>query len=161
MRSTQRVPSVMRMIGRCVARCGRPGRVFPTLHAMWRGCMRFVSCRWMHAVTRRREVPGGHTRWRPRVAGKGPCPLQSFSGLLISLALLFTWAGVHAVVSPGERQGLVNLYIATNGPGWSYIEQGWHNHATVSVDPCDPPATRWTGVTCNGTTSITCVQLTL
>ncbi len=123
--------------------------------------MRFAGCRWMHAVTPRREVPGGPTSCRTRVAGKGPCPLQSFPAMVVTMGLLYACAGVHAVVSPGERQGLVNLYIATNGPGWTGITQGWHNHATVSVDPCDPPATRWTGITCNGTTSITYVHLSV
>jgi hypothetical protein len=96
--------------------------------------------------------------WRPRASGKLGRPPQSFLAMLISLGLLITSTGVYAVVSPGERQGLVNLYTATNGPGWTGITQGWHNHADASVDPCDPPATRWTGVTCNGTTSITCVR---
>jgi hypothetical protein len=75
------------------------------------------------------------------------------------MVLLFTiHPGAHAVVSPGERQGLVNLYIATGGPGWTAITHGWHNHANASVDPCDPPATVWTGVSCSGTTSITYVS---
>jgi hypothetical protein len=62
--------------------------------------------------------------------------------------------GARAKVTPGERQGLVNLYLATNGPGWTGFTQGWDNHANPSVDPCDPSTTVWTGVTCSGTTSI-------
>jgi hypothetical protein len=68
---------------------------------------------------------------------------------------LISLSGALAVVSPGQRQGLVNLYLATNGPGWTGITQGWHNHASAGVDPCDPPSAVWTGVTCGGTTSIT------
>jgi hypothetical protein len=130
--------------------------VLPTLYAMWHGCTRFVSGRRRHAVSPWRDVPGVHTSWQPRVSGKRCCPLQSLPAILAGL--LLTWTGGHAVVSPGERQGLVNLYTATNGTGWRGITQGWHNHANASVDPCDPPATRWTGITCNGTTSITCVH---
>jgi hypothetical protein len=76
---------------------------------------------------------------------------------LATHTLLFVHPGVRAVVSPGERQGLVNLYTATNGTGWMGITQGWHNHANASVDPCDPSSTVWTGLTCSGTTSITYV----
>ena len=75
------------------------------------------------------------------------CGSDSVRGLL-------ALPGAHAVVSAGERQGLVNLYLATNGPGWTGITVGWHNHANPSVDPCDPSTTVWTGVTCSGTTSI-------
>jgi hypothetical protein len=77
--------------------------------------------------------------------------------LLASVVMLFTPPGVSAVVSHGERRGLANLYTATNGTGWKGITRGWHNHADASVDPCDPPTTVWTGVTCSGVTSITYV----
>jgi hypothetical protein len=61
--------------------------------------------------------------------------------------------GVAALVSAGERQGLVNLYLATNGSGWSAVT-GWASHTNASVDPCTP--TPWTGVTCGpGGSSIT------
>lgn len=52
---------------------------------------------------------------------------------------------VHALVSPGERQGLVNLYLATNGSSWR-SKIGWSSYANASVDPCTP--TPWSGVTC-------------
>jgi hypothetical protein len=76
---------------------------------------------------------------------------------LLYAALGLVPPGARAKVSPGERQSLVNLYLATNGSGWADITQGWHNHANSSVDPCDPSTTVWTGVTCSGTTSITYV----
>jgi hypothetical protein len=154
---TRHVVSVTQLCGRCVVHCGRVGRVFPTLHAMWRGYTQIVSCKRRLAVTRRRDVPGVHTSWQPRVSGKRRHSPKSFPAMLINLGLLFTWAGVHAVVSPGERQGLVNLYTGTNGPGWTGITQGWHNHTNASVDPCDPPETVWSGLICNGATSIKCV----
>jgi hypothetical protein len=63
---------------------------------------------------------------------------------------------VGAVVSPGERQGLVNLFLATNGPSW--ISPGaWRSYTNLSIDPCGV-TTPWSGVTCNGVkTSIMCV----
>ncbi len=54
--------------------------------------------------------------------------------------------GVYAAVSPGERQGLVNVYLATNGAGWN-IQTGWSNYTNASVDPCTP--TPWAGVSCD------------
>ncbi len=85
--------------------------------------------------------------------------LLSACAALAALAVHLLWRPcAHAAVSPGERQGLVNLYLATNGPNWWGITQGWHNHANASVDPCDPSGTTWTGVTCSGTTSITYVR---
>ena len=52
----------------------------------------------------------------------------------------------NAAVSPGERQGLVNLYLATDGPGpnWQGVT-GWSNYADPAADPCS-----WTGVGCDG-----------
>jgi hypothetical protein len=92
-----------------------------------------------------------------RTTGPARTTAQHTAALLASMALLLSHPGAHAVVSPGERQGLVNLYIATNGTGWTGITRGWHNHANAGVDPCDPSSTVWTGVTCRGTTSITYV----
>jgi hypothetical protein len=70
-----------------------------------------------------------------------------------SEALTSPQLGVSALVSPGERRGLVNLYLATNdGPGWSPSGlAGWRSYANASVDPCKPVA--WAGVSCdsNGT----------
>ncbi len=61
--------------------------------------------------------------------------------------------GVGALVSPGERQGLVNLYTATRGDQWTSVT-GWSNNINLSVDPCTP--TPWTGITCGpGGNSIT------
>jgi hypothetical protein len=68
--------------------------------------------------------------------------------------LYFSLPYADAMVSPGERQGLVNIYLATAGEGWTGITQGWHSHVNASEDPCTPA---WTGVTCNGSTSIMCV----
>jgi hypothetical protein len=50
----------------------------------------------------------------------------------------------NAAVSPGERQGLVNLYLATDGPNWQGVT-GWSNYADPAADPCS-----WTGVGCEG-----------
>jgi hypothetical protein len=50
----------------------------------------------------------------------------------------------NAAVSPGERQGLVNLYLATDGPNWQGVT-GWSNYADPAADPCS-----WTGVNCDG-----------
>ena len=67
-------------------------------------------------------------------------------GAIVSLVLLPVLpVGVSAVVSPGERQGLVNLYMATNGPSWTGAT-GWSNYAAPGVDPCAAPY--WTGVDC-------------
>ncbi len=52
----------------------------------------------------------------------------------------------NAAVSPGERQGLVNLYLATDGPNWQGVTgPGWSNYADPAADPCS-----WTGVGCHG-----------
>jgi hypothetical protein len=61
--------------------------------------------------------------------------------------------GVHAAISPGERQALVNFYVATNGPSWTASKvTGWPDYANHSVDPC---TAIWTGVSCNaGGTSV-------
>ncbi len=97
-----------------------------------------------------------------RDPGQGGSPRPPL--LIPLLVLLFAcgpeiagtgWPLVHAVVSAGERQGLANLYAAAGGLGWTGITTGWHNLDNSSADPCDPTA--WTGVTCTGTTSITCV----
>ena len=66
--------------------------------------------------------------------------------------------GVHAAISPGERQALVNLYLSTNGPGWTASKvTGWSNYADPNVDPC---TASWTGVSCSaGGTSVVYVPL--
>jgi hypothetical protein len=53
--------------------------------------------------------------------------------------------GAAASTDPDQRAALVELYITTNGSGWS-DKKGWEGHATGS-DPCD---NAWSGVTCNG-----------
>jgi hypothetical protein len=53
--------------------------------------------------------------------------------------------GVVAPTAPAQRAALVELYIATNGSGWSN-RAGWQDYATAS-DPCD---NGWSGVTCSG-----------
>jgi hypothetical protein len=53
--------------------------------------------------------------------------------------------GVVAPTAAAQRAALVELYIATNGSGWSGVT-GWQNHATGS-DPCDD---NWSVVTCSG-----------
>jgi hypothetical protein len=40
----------------------------------------------------------------------------------------------------------VELYVATNGSGWSAGKTGWQNYSTGS-DPCD---NSWSGVACLG-----------
>jgi hypothetical protein len=62
------------------------------------------------------------------------------------LAVWDTLPGVGAAVSRGEREGLVHLLNAIPGLRWNLN----------SVDPCDSPGS-WTGVICNGSTSITYV----
>jgi hypothetical protein len=53
--------------------------------------------------------------------------------------------GVVAPTAADQRAALVELYIATNGSGWSGVT-GWQNYGTGS-DPCD---NSWAGVTCSG-----------
>ena len=53
-----------------------------------------------------------------------------------------------ARVSPGERQGLVNLYLSTNGSGWTGIGTTWASLANASVDPCFPSGLVG-GITCS------------
>jgi hypothetical protein len=93
----------------------------------------------------RQVVPGGRL---PAVAGA----LLAAGACLHALLRL---PCTHAAVSPGERQGLVNLYTATDGPSWQVFD-GWHNHVSLA-DPCE--GTVWTGVSCLGTTSITSIYL--
>ncbi len=138
--------------------CGTPGR-----NALGVRACRFAP--WVADVRRSRWHAVCVCSAASTPSTPGPPPLARATALrtlarLAGVALLLsvlTLPGAHAVVSPGERQGLVNLYLATNGPGWAGITQGWHNHANASVDPCDPPSTAWSRVTCGGTTSITYV----
>lgn len=51
-----------------------------------------------------------------------------------------------AVTAAAQRAVLVDLYVATNGSGWS-LNTGWVDYGSGS-DPCDDS---WTGVTCSGT----------
>ena len=50
---------------------------------------------------------------------------------------------VGAAIVPLERDALVALYNATNGPLWLGVS-GWHSHASGG-DPCGS----WTGVACS------------
>ncbi len=53
--------------------------------------------------------------------------------------------GAVAPVSPNQRAALVELYIATNGSGWT-DRTGWQNYSSGS-DPCDDS---WSGLVCDG-----------
>jgi hypothetical protein len=92
---------------------------------------------------------------------------RALASLVLAVVLLIVWHGraslgppsfllpcVDAAVSSGQRQGLVNLYLATRGSGWKGPLTGWPNHTDASVDPCNP---EWTGVTCTGGEFITYV----
>jgi hypothetical protein len=54
-------------------------------------------------------------------------------------------AGAAATVVPAQRAALVDLYVATNGAGWT-VNTGWRDYATGS-DPCE---NSWAGVSCSG-----------
>jgi hypothetical protein len=87
---------------------------------------------------------------------RAACGTAVAAAVAVATALLLATEGplgAHAVVSAGERQGIVGLYLSAGGAGWTGVSRGWHNHASGGSDPCDPSP--WTGVTCNGTTSIT------
>jgi hypothetical protein len=86
------------------------------------------------------------------------CPL----GLTTSVARLTNITNctvAYVPVSAPERQGLVNLYAALNGPGWSVGEGGWHDFADLDVDPCQPSP--WLGLTCNVSSIlyVRCIEL--
>ncbi len=71
-----------------------------------------------------------------------------FGAVRIAVHAISGWSvrvGAAASTDPDQRATLVDLYIATNGSGWS-DKKGWEDHATGS-DPCDDS---WSGVTCNG-----------
>lgn len=52
---------------------------------------------------------------------------------------------VEAAVSTGERQALVDVYLASNLTQTSGLT-GWSSYSNLSVDPCTPTA--WQRVTC-------------
>lgn len=64
------------------------------------------------------------------------------SGRALSLGMR---GGVVAPTAAAQRAALVDLYLATNGSGWS-TNTGWVDYGSGS-DPCDDS---WAGVTCSG-----------
>jgi hypothetical protein len=95
-----------------------------------------------------RYPPSPHCHWQPegprqRASLKSGLSLRVFSwlcgGLLVLCGLTLTQARTHAQLVPQQqRDALVALYNATNGPGWVY-SNGW-----LQGDPCYYPG--WYGV---------------
>jgi hypothetical protein len=54
--------------------------------------------------------------------------------------------GAVAPTVAAQRAALIDLYLATNGSGWT-DKAGWQNYTSGS-DPCD---NIWSGVSCSGT----------
>jgi hypothetical protein len=95
-----------------------------------------------------------------RTPVQGLCGLctGTLSGSASKLGAGLLLPTVYALVSPGERQGLVNLYLATNGSMWAN-QAGWSSFANASVDPCTP--TSWGGVFCGpGGVNVVYVSIT-
>jgi hypothetical protein len=78
----------------------------------------------------------------------GPFNVAGVRILLTGMLSSCTWCvrvGAVAPTAPDQRAALVDLYIATNGSGWS-DRTGWQNYSSGS-DPCDDA---WSGVMCSG-----------
>jgi hypothetical protein len=68
------------------------------------------------------------------------------SGRALSLGMR---GGVVAPTAAAQRAALVDLYLATNGSGWS-TNTGWVDYSSeVGNDPCDDS---WAGLICSGST---------
>ncbi len=72
------------------------------------------------------------------------------------LVATLAW-GADGAVSQADRQGLVNLFLATGGTStWSSSVIGWPGYANASSDPCEQ---EWEGVNCDvSNTVVECVM---
>lgn len=84
-----------------------------------------------------------HVRWTP---GTSRRLAQGLATTALCLA-----GAAYAAVPPTQRNALVDLYNASNGPGWT-DSSGW-----LVGDPCDDG---WFGISCDGGgTTVTSVEL--
>lgn len=102
-----------------------------------------MSIRMDRALGSRRQSPLAP----PSPALVLPLALAAIMGLL-PLALPLLPGRVQAAVSAGERQALVDLYLSTNGSGWTGSVAGWDQYANAGVDPCVPSVAKWAGLVC-------------
>jgi hypothetical protein len=151
----------------CVCACACV-RVCARVRVHVRGCLRIhtcgyqdvlnapnrspLSCRFHRAHdaspsrSRRLTIVNIDLQVRTRRIRLGPAAVDEIRHGSAALPRWGLPVGAIAPTSAAERAALVDLYLATNGGGWS-DRAGWVNYPTASVDPCDAA---WSGVVCSG-----------